>query len=567
MFFGGLILAAHAASLFLAPSSGNYSLDSGFSVVVKVNSGSTSVNAAEGVLVFDPNKLLVSSLSKNGSIFNLWVQEPEFSNSLGTINFGGIVLNPGFTGSSGNLLTINFRTKNSGNASVDFSSSSVLANDGLGTNVLIGSQGAAYSIGVGAAPPAQAAPRVIPPTISTIASPEIISASHPDLDKWYSNSNPVFKWDVPSEVKEVILVLSRRSKSTPFVKYSPPIEEKTLEDLEDGTWYLHARFRTSDGLGPISTFKLNIDTERPADFSVTRVDTDDPTNPKPEFIFKTSDEVSGIDRYELKIGDEDWFKISPEQAEIYELPLQVPGERIVLIRAYDRADNFSEVEYSLEVESIKPPIIEYAPKVIRNGQTIVISGQAQPFQKVIVYITSDIIKLETFADASGKWSLEYNKLLEEGKSKISAYAIDERGAISVVSNIMLLEVKNDSVVKKIFNLVIGVLDGGIDIISYQWYVILAIAAVGAVIYILVNKVTPVIIKEVKEFIYVMREYKTRKKLKKQDKRLQMEVEALKADIQKELDLLDKIEKHRGLHPDEKYLKSKFEKYLKIIKSF
>ena len=72
---------AQAASLFVAPSSGNYNVGSNFSIVVKVNTSGQPINAAEGVIVFNPNELSVVSLSKSGSIFNLWVQEPEFSNA------------------------------------------------------------------------------------------------------------------------------------------------------------------------------------------------------------------------------------------------------------------------------------------------------------------------------------------------------------------------------------------------------------------------------------------------------------------------------------------------------
>src|SRR3989338_8837245 len=94
------------------------------------------MNAASGVISFSSDKLEVASLSKTGSIFSLWVQEPSFSNSAGTVNFEGIALNPGFTGASGKLISINFKVKSVGDAPLTFSSGSVLANDGKGTNIL-----------------------------------------------------------------------------------------------------------------------------------------------------------------------------------------------------------------------------------------------------------------------------------------------------------------------------------------------------------------------------------------------------------------------------------------------
>ena len=105
------------------------------------------MNAASGAISFPPDKLEVISLSKTGSIFTLWVQEPLFSNSSGAVNFEGIALNPGFTGIGGKLITVNFKAKAAGAAVLNFSSGSVLANDGKGTNILANLGSAQFSLG------------------------------------------------------------------------------------------------------------------------------------------------------------------------------------------------------------------------------------------------------------------------------------------------------------------------------------------------------------------------------------------------------------------------------------
>ena len=78
---------------------------------VLVSSADQSMNAASGVISFPQDKLEVASISKTGSIFTLWVQEPTFSNSAGAVTFEGIVLNPGFMGANGKAITINFKVK------------------------------------------------------------------------------------------------------------------------------------------------------------------------------------------------------------------------------------------------------------------------------------------------------------------------------------------------------------------------------------------------------------------------------------------------------------------------
>src|SRR3989344_8514414 len=98
--FGILPLTAQAATLYFSSSSGTQAVGTTFSVGVYVSSADQAMNAASGVISFPADKLAVESLSKSGSIFSLWVQEPSFSNSAGAVNFEGIVLNPGFTGAS-----------------------------------------------------------------------------------------------------------------------------------------------------------------------------------------------------------------------------------------------------------------------------------------------------------------------------------------------------------------------------------------------------------------------------------------------------------------------------------
>ena len=94
--------AQSSGTLLLSPSTGVYQANSVFTVRVVVNTGGQSINAAEGKLQFDNQKLSVVNLSQAGSIFNLWTTEPEFSNSAGTITFGG-GSPKGYTGSAGTI--------------------------------------------------------------------------------------------------------------------------------------------------------------------------------------------------------------------------------------------------------------------------------------------------------------------------------------------------------------------------------------------------------------------------------------------------------------------------------
>ncbi len=135
LFLGGLPALTQAATLSFS------TIDSfvvGSTVVVDVNVSSLeqSMNASSGTISFPSDKLEVVSLSQDDSIFNLWVVEPSFSNTSGTVDFAGIVLNQGFTGSKGKVLSITFRVKEAGVIPLVFSAGSVLTNDGNGTDIL-----------------------------------------------------------------------------------------------------------------------------------------------------------------------------------------------------------------------------------------------------------------------------------------------------------------------------------------------------------------------------------------------------------------------------------------------
>jgi len=247
---------AASASLYLSPSTEVYRVGDTFSIVVKVDSGGVAINASEGTLIFNPNELNVVSISKSGSILTLWTTEPIFSNSAGTISFGGGTPK-NFTGSSGTIITISFLAKTIGTCNVNFSTGSVLAADYKGTNILTTISSGSYVINPKTIP--SSGEEYIPPE-NAPPVPIISSPTHPDSEKWYSNNDPKFTWEVSEDVTGVKLLVSSKPVDTPTIFYSEPISEKQLEDLADGVWYFHCQLQNKFGWGKISHFKFQIDT-------------------------------------------------------------------------------------------------------------------------------------------------------------------------------------------------------------------------------------------------------------------------------------------------------------------
>ncbi len=614
---------AQNGSLYLSPSSGNVSVGQTFSIVLRVNTGGTAINAAEGSIVFDQQKFSVTSVSKSGSIFSIWASEPKFSNAEGTIDFAAGVPNPGYSGSNGLVLTVNFMAKAAttvrGYTEILLVSGAILANDGQGTNILASLGKATYFVGAAAAGPEQKPVSVPKASMVPVVGQAmtITSPTHSDQSKWYSNKNPLFKWDLPSGVQEVILVLSKRENSPPIISYVPPISEKILNDLEDGTWYLNGRLRTLAGLGPITSFKFNIDTQPPKDFNVVRLDADDPTNPRPQLSFESSDELSGIDHYEMRIGEGEWFSISPGLfGKPYELPLQVSGTRAVWVKAIDKAGNStsSKTEVVINPIPIPAPIIKEVIlpgigadkvviiKVVKEVvvKEVVVKGliakEVVVKEGVIVKVAAivvNVLKLESSnsfgqisgsvkdaeekliktvevpVDEKGNFEAKINEL-EAGTYIIRTYGKDERGVISDAFSDVILKVAGKSIFAKFATWVSGAILSGfeslVNFLNKGWFLIAAGILIIVTTALIMKRIVPFLMGEIRKIRYIASEYRALKQLKKLDNKTRVELKLLRDDLKRELDLLNRIENHRRLHSDEQYLKNKLENYHNLLKN-
>jgi hypothetical protein len=133
-FFG--VNKTFAANINFSPISSTHNI--GDTIKIKINiSSDKSVNAVSGKVRFSKDVLSLVSISKSSSVINLWSREPSFSNTDGSIDFEGVILG-GYKGSMGNIITLVFKAKTTGVASLKFSDISILANDGYATEIFSG---------------------------------------------------------------------------------------------------------------------------------------------------------------------------------------------------------------------------------------------------------------------------------------------------------------------------------------------------------------------------------------------------------------------------------------------
>lgn len=441
---------AASASLYLTPSTGTYTVGNTFSVQVKINSGEAAVNAGDGTLVFNPDKLEVKNISKTNSVFSLWVQEPVFSNSVGTINFAGGKPSPGFSGAAGTVITITFKAKTSGKADLTFASGSILADDGKGTNILTHMGSGSYNLTTKEIAPLlpEEEEEYIPPVSldQPPLAPVVSSQTHPDEDKWYSGNSPEFSWKLPSDVSGVSLLLHQKPAANPGPASDGLPETKKFEAVEDGIWYFHIKFKNQYGWGSITHRKVMIDTQSPEPFKIIVDKKGELTNPGPILYFDTTDALSGMAYYEVIINsaESELKSVSDLKQNPFQMPSQIPGKHSVEVKAFDEAGNFTLSSTELEISPIKPPKITKIPISIRIGENLDIEGEALPEITVRIYIQKtgeeEPLLEKTQADLEGKFSLSYAKLLERGDYLVWVQSEDKRGAVSYPSEKKAVEV-------------------------------------------------------------------------------------------------------------------------------
>ena len=345
---------AFAATLTFSPGALTASVGDTFPVSLNVGSSDQAINAVSGTVSFPANLLEVVSIQRAGSVIGFWVQEPAFSNANGQVSFEGVIPNPGFTGAAGKIVSVTFRVKKTGTAELAYQSGSVLANDGLGTEVFSGKGSVTIEI-------ESARVETPAPVLETNETLTVISPTHPDEAKWYSNKSPKFTWVLPQGAREVRTTIGEKASSEPRVSYIPPISSKVVDDLPDGTYYFNMKVRGASGWST-AQFKVSIDTVPPKAFTV-RVDSDE-VKRESFAVFEARDSLSGIDYFDILIDGTSVKKVDAVGAQQRVLlPNAKEGTSVLTVVAHDKADNVTSafVTYaSFGPEKAKEPVQETA---------------------------------------------------------------------------------------------------------------------------------------------------------------------------------------------------------------
>ncbi|MBP6884605.1 MAG: hypothetical protein KBC17_02145 [Candidatus Pacebacteria bacterium] len=448
LFLGGTNFA-HAAGLSLSISKSEVVENEFITATVLVNTNSTSINNAEGIISFPADLLSVESINLNGSIFSIWVEQPSYSNSNGTVSFNGGAPNPGYNGIAGTIMRIVFRAKNAGAVQLSFSSASVYANDGLGTNVLSTKTPAIFQISNSIKSPKieQSAEEDLG---GVPLAPIVISDTVPNPEVWYSTSEVALGWDIPSGVTAVQLLWNGKPFSLPTLTYTPPISGKKFTNVSDGVSYLHVRFKNINGWGKTAHRKVLIDTLPPRDITLEKdIDSEDIV----KINIASFDVSSGVAKYSIAVDDKMLENnATPIKGFVnISLPRMTSGTHKVSVRAYDKAGNNAEKTFEIETPVLDAPVITKHLSAIQKGGKIEIEGKTYKGEMVKVYLVSSNGEEKSYnvqSDLNGEFSFVSENIERVGRVELYAVVANDVIHLSPSSERVHVLVERSSYVQK-----------------------------------------------------------------------------------------------------------------------
>jgi hypothetical protein len=335
--------AGSPASLYLEPGTGTFTVGNTFTVSLYLNTGGNDINAVDAVLEFPPDKLQVVNPTAGKSIISTWVVQPNFNNTTGRLRFQGVIPSPGINTSAGLVSQVTFRANALGKAVIRIKDESrVLLNDGRGTDALGHRSNSIVTL-------------VLPPP----AGPLVSSPTHPDQEKWYANKTATFEWQNEDAIEAYSFVLNDRPVDAPDdIPDASRNNRITYQNVAEGQHYFHIKALRGGVWSGLTHYLIRVDSEPPADFPIEIAPFARSTTRRPSITFETTDSLSGVNHYEIKVVrlDPPAGKHEPPKDQGLFVEVSSPyvpelefGSYDVIVRVYDHAGNYLQKIQRLDV--------------------------------------------------------------------------------------------------------------------------------------------------------------------------------------------------------------------------
>ncbi len=474
-FLFSAVAYAADATLYLSPPAGTYTINDHAMIRVFVSSDGAPVYGVEGVLVFDPLKVNVVSVSHEASVLTSWPTPPAFDNEKGEIYFGGI-LSTSTVLDRGHVFSIVITPLRAEDFRLAFASgAAILAGDGTGGNIVSTLKSGDY-IGIPrgeyVSSPAllssvlaeygasSTQSEVIPENsgepgittenseddgevLGTTTKKEIISSpSHPDQEAWYALATSTFVWDMPTGVRRVRLALNNKPEAFGTITYPAPMSEKIYSNITEGIQYFHLTREWNDGHTDGASYRIQTDRTPPGNLSITEKTRADSTDPRVIFLLSATDTLSGVDRYEIIIDDGLPITWIPNATGEYSATALTPGTHEIMAKAIDKAGNATPaLRLSFAVEYLPTPSITLSDKKFIEGKHLEGQIVSRPNDIATLFIKrgDETVEEEIALNTEGSAAFTSALTLSPGTYEVWVTSHDVRGAISKESERLTFE--------------------------------------------------------------------------------------------------------------------------------
>lgn len=321
--------------LRLSPEQRIVDLEAQIPVKIKIDTGGESINTIEVKIKFDPERVAVKDLITIASICgDDYFLEKNIDNNLGQVSFACLRPSPGFSGNDGTVAEILLQPKKIGNFTLVFDEATkVLANDGLGTNVLRKYDNAHFFV-------------VREDDEEELEIIEVYSPSHPNSARWYKDKMAFFFWN--AEADQYVYALNQREDYQLDMSKDTLTSNNQLSKIfdKDGVYYLWVAPIVNGSIGLSTSYKIQIDSTAPSQPVIRASENIVSAGDIVRLEFASQDQGSGLQKnYYINIDD----SISlPSLAQLY-VPFFEKGRHSINVRVFDQADNYSDNQVEIFV--------------------------------------------------------------------------------------------------------------------------------------------------------------------------------------------------------------------------
>jgi hypothetical protein len=319
------------------PDSDFFNINYDQNIRVRLSTGGEQINMVKVKINFDSTMIKVKNVLTDESLCPAeFFFEKGIDNEKGEVNITCGVPSPGFKGENGTVAELLIQPIHAGEVVLKFNpETQILANDGLGTNVLRMAPNADYRIFSSSDNIQNLAMRIIP-----------FSPTHPNSEQWYNKNLVRFSW----LGQEGITYKYELNKNLSSILTKPKTIKNNFVSItvpDDGVYYFHLAAAKDGVIGPISTYQLRIDITPPTSSIIRASSLNIRAGEMVRFSFDSSDSTSGLQaNYYVKIDNGIFM---PSLSQLFLLFLK-EGVHIVTVRVFDNANNYSDAKVNVIVK-------------------------------------------------------------------------------------------------------------------------------------------------------------------------------------------------------------------------